>query len=258
MIKFITDLDNTLIYSHKHNIGNSILVEKRKGKPQSYMSEYTYRFLESNKNWLHPIPLTSRTEEQFSRITYFKNVEEAYICNGAIRLVNGIKDSYWFEESMCRANKAIKELNELALKMQEIIPNEQIRNIEGFMVYAVLRNEINIEYLSQLTKEFNNIICLATDNKYYCIPQGLDKGASLERIQKLKQTETAKILYAGDSPLDIGALKRADISIYPSKQTMDIGSIDSDERTDYVIDESILFSDGVCNSLLDLRQKGYF
>ena len=51
MVLFVSDLDNTLIYSYKREIGKKkICVELYEGKEISFMTENSYRLL-NNKNF---------------------------------------------------------------------------------------------------------------------------------------------------------------------------------------------------------------
>jgi len=66
---FFTDLDNTLIYSHKREIGEEkTVVEYLDGRQQSFMTNYTYKYLK-NAKWLDIVPVTTRIDTQFKRIT---------------------------------------------------------------------------------------------------------------------------------------------------------------------------------------------
>ena len=69
MIVFHTDLDNTIIYSYKHDIGmRKRNVEFYQGREISYITEETYRLLQQVKNEMLIVPTTTRTLEQYQRI----------------------------------------------------------------------------------------------------------------------------------------------------------------------------------------------
>ena len=57
MTYFCSDLDNTLIYSYRHDIGKEkVLVETKEGKELSYMTKVSYELLKqvSQKKELIP------------------------------------------------------------------------------------------------------------------------------------------------------------------------------------------------------------
>lgn len=75
MIVFHTDLDNTLIYSYKHNIGEQKrCVEIYHEREISYITQETYRLLqkmmkpEKCHDQVLVVPTTTRTIEQYQRI----------------------------------------------------------------------------------------------------------------------------------------------------------------------------------------------
>ena len=98
-----SDLDNTLIYSHRHKIKQPIvLAEMLKGKEQSFMTEKTYLFFK-NQNMFKTVAVTTRTYEQYSRLenlTENINIKDAVVCNGAFLMHNGNEDKIWTEESL--------------------------------------------------------------------------------------------------------------------------------------------------------------
>ena len=71
-IVFHTDLDNTLIYSYKHELGaDKHCVEVYHGREISFITAETERLLQQIKareNQIVMIPTTTRTTEQYHRI----------------------------------------------------------------------------------------------------------------------------------------------------------------------------------------------
>ena len=84
-----TDLDNTLIYSYKHEIGGpKTCVEIYQGREISFMTETSHRLLGQlcSKPGVLVVPTTTRTLEQYQRINLGIGVPEyALVCNGCIR-----------------------------------------------------------------------------------------------------------------------------------------------------------------------------
>lgn len=97
-----TDLDNTLIYSYKHEIGGpKTCVEIYQGREISFMTETSHRLLGQlcSKPGVLVVPTTTRTLEQYQRIDlgigvpeYALSATAVYCCIRARRsgLVSGI------------------------------------------------------------------------------------------------------------------------------------------------------------------------
>ena len=63
------DMDNTIIYSYKRNIGeNKLNVELYNGREISFISEKTHDLLKKVSEKMTIIPTSTRTEEQYKRI----------------------------------------------------------------------------------------------------------------------------------------------------------------------------------------------
>jgi hypothetical protein len=69
MLIFHADLDNTLIYSYKHDIGSDTVgVERYQGRVISYMTGSSYEMLDQIRKRVLFVPVTTRTVEQYERI----------------------------------------------------------------------------------------------------------------------------------------------------------------------------------------------
>lgn len=69
MYIFYSDLDNTLIYSYKHDIGSAKrCAEIYQGREISFMTETTGQLLTQIKDLALIVPVTTRTIEQYARI----------------------------------------------------------------------------------------------------------------------------------------------------------------------------------------------
>ena len=99
---FCTDLDNTIIYSYKHDIGTEkINVEIYQEREISFASKKTISLLETIKDEFVLIPTSTRTEQQYKRINLgIGEIKFALVCNGGVLLVNGIRDDEWYKDSL--------------------------------------------------------------------------------------------------------------------------------------------------------------
>ena len=106
------DMDNTIIYSYKRNIGEKKLnVELYNGREISFISEKTHDLLKKVSEKMTIIPTSTRTEEQYKRIDLdIGIVPYALVCNGGVLLVNGKRDREWYLESLRMIRNSIPEI----------------------------------------------------------------------------------------------------------------------------------------------------
>ena len=211
-----TDLDNTIIYSYKHDIGNEKMnVELYKEREISFISNHTYELLKKVREEFLIIPTSTRTIEQYERIDLkIGTFKYALVCNGSVLLVDGKKDKDWYEESLRLAKPSNLEVK----KALEYLENDkrrtfELRYIEDLFVFTkcykseTVVNELR-EYLDKnLVNVFNN------KEKVYVLPTSLSKGKAIERLRKYLKAEF--IIAAGDSEFDISMVEAADVGLVP-------------------------------------------
>ena len=211
-----TDLDNTIIYSYKHDIGNEKMnVELYKEREISFISNHTFELLKKVKEEFLIIPTSTRTIEQYERIDLkIGTFKYALVCNGSVLLVDGKKDKDWYEESLRLAKPSNLEVK----KALEYLENDkrrtfELRYIEDLFVFTkcdkseTVVNELR-EYLDKnLVSVFNN------KEKVYVLPTSLSKGKAIERLRKYLKAEF--IIAAGDSEFDISMVEAADVGLVP-------------------------------------------
>ena len=211
-----TDLDNTIIYSYKHDIGNEKMnVELYKEREISFISNHTFELLKKVKEEFLVIPTSTRTIEQYERIDLkIGTFKYALVCNGSVLLVDGKKDKDWYEESLRLAKPSNLEVK----KALEYLENDkrrifELRHIEDLFVFTkcdeaeTVVNELR-EYLDKsLVSVFNN------KEKVYVLPTSLSKGKAIERLRKYLKAEF--IIAAGDSEFDISMVEAADVGLVP-------------------------------------------
>ena len=112
MITLFSDLDNTIIYSYKHDIGAmKRSVEVYHGREISFITENTYRLLKDIKDKMLIIPTSTRTIEQYNRIQLgVGDFKYALVCNGGVLLVDGVRDENWYSDSLRSVSESKDEL----------------------------------------------------------------------------------------------------------------------------------------------------
>lgn len=111
---FHSDLDNTMIYSYKHDIGNEKrCVEIYQGREISYVTDRTHELLRQVQDRVLFVPTTTRTTEQYRRIDLgIGPVRYALTCNGGVLLVDGQRMRPGIWSPWCRSEKAGMSLRE--------------------------------------------------------------------------------------------------------------------------------------------------
>lgn len=219
MILFASDLDNTLVYSYKREIGKrKVCVELYEGREVSFMTEKSYQLLNEIKKELCFVPITTRSAKQYQRISFEKGwfPNYALVCNGGVLLVEDKIDKDWYEDSLQMIQCCKEELE----KGKELLQKDKFRKFEIKKINDLFLftkssqpNDTMLSLKEGLKEE--QVDVLNNGEKIYIIPKSLNKGTALERIRKkIKANFT---IAAGDSEFDISMLNKADISFVPEK-----------------------------------------
>lgn len=213
----VTDLDQTLIYSYKMKLGpDRVLVEMKDGRELSFMTAVSVRLLMRLKEHFGVVPLTTRSREQYERITFPEGWVPPYalVANGAILLREGRFDTAWYEESKRRILPSEAELYRGAEWLrQDPDLDFEVRMVDGAFVFTKSRNpEATVGRLREkLDAYLTNV--QSHGSKLYILPKVLHKGAALERLRE--EIPCKRIFCAGDSVFDLPMLEAADFAFAP-------------------------------------------
>lgn len=218
MLVFHSDLDNTLIYSCKHDIGtDKICVEVYQGREISYMTEKSRHLLKKIYDRVVFVPTTTRTIEQYSRIDLgIGTPEYALVCNGGVLLVHGAEDMAWYEESRRLVADCRSELEtaEKILKTDTNV-NFEIRNIRELFLFTRSKNPGSTVKVLQQHLDLSLVDVFCNGVKVYVVPKKLSKGTAVNRFRRL--TQASQVISAGDSEFDISMLEEADLGFAPQE-----------------------------------------
>lgn len=252
MIIFNTDLDNTLIYSYKHEIGpEKRCVEIYQGREISYITEKTYELLNSVKEKVLIVPTTTRTIEQYERIHLeIGAFPYALVCNGGVLLIDGKEDEQWYQDSLSLVKNCSSVMREaVALLKKDENRSFEIRYIKELFIFTKSEKpDKTVEYLrSGLNTTLVDIF--ANGIKVYVVPKALNKGAAAKRLKDKLGGDL--VIAAGDSEFDLTMLNFADYGIMP--ETL-MGDIYNKERLT-VIDNNQLFSEALLERIIEVIQE---
>lgn len=250
MVIFCSDLDNTLIYSYKRDIGSEKkCVEIYQDREVSFMTLNSFEMLKEIRRKTVFVPVTTRTTEQYRRIDFGgRETEFALVCNGGILLENGIPSKQWYFDSLDIIRDSRPELDR-AVKILEQDENRyfEIRYIDELFVFSKSsRPEQTIAVLqSELDTDKVDVLC--NGEKIYAVPEKLNKGTAVKRLRDLLKPEI--VIAAGDSEFDIPMLSEANLAFSPEELEKESGRpfsnallhkkkcVFSDKILDYILNQ---------------------
>lgn len=218
MTLFTADLDNTLIYSYRHDIGErKRCAERYEGREISFLTEETHALLRRIKDDVTIVPVTTRTKEQYERVDLgIGGFSYALVCNGGILLVDGKEDEAWYRQSLLLAADA-KETLARAGQLLERDKDRcfEIRNIRGLFLFT--KSEKPPDSIRRLRQELDGTKadCFSNGSKIYVVPKKIDKGTAVLRLKERLHADA--LIAAGDSSFDIPMLNAADLAFAPKE-----------------------------------------
>lgn len=251
MTIFASDLDNTLIYSYKHDIGSQKRnVELYQSREISFITDKTYLLLQKVSPKRLFLPVTTRSIEQYKRIDFgIGQIKYALACNGGVLLVNGEKDLDWYNESLEIVKPCLDELKKgISILEDEPTRKFEIRFIENLFVFTKCENPEKI--LESLREKLDANLVEAFNNgeKIYILPKSLSKGNAVQRFKRYIKADF--VISAGDSEFDISMLENSDIALIPADFKWELTSSGKILRND----EETIFSDFVLENTLRLGE----
>ncbi|MCI8265997.1 MAG: HAD hydrolase family protein [Lachnospiraceae bacterium] len=217
MVLFHTDLDNTMIYSYKHEIGaDKRCAEVYHGREISYITKETYRLLQQIKakeEQLVMVPTTTRTTEQYQRIHLgIGDLPYALVCNGGVLLAGGREDENWYRGSLERIRDSRETLHQaLELLDKESRRSFELRFIRELFVFTKCQEPEAVVCDLKRKLDLNVVEVFRNGEKVYVLPKALSKGSALQRFKEY--FGAAYTIAAGDSEFDCSMLEAADLGI---------------------------------------------
>ena len=226
---YASDLDGTLIFSNRHfeNVPQDtqiILVEKKDQEEISYMTQKSIEILKVISESVIFVPTTTRTVEQYKRISVFQNMiipKYVVASNGGKILINGEIDMEWEDCISDRLKQHCSSPMEVFERFYSFAKETCVETYrfadELFWVFIIKRDNLPHD-------ETNSFISWANKNgwqvsiqgrKLYIIPEFIDKWNALEYLNKKNSCEV--VFSAGDSLLDYTMLKNSIYSFVPLK-----------------------------------------
>lgn len=216
---FASDLDNTLIFSHRHREAGDVCVERLEGREQSFCTARGLALLARVKERAEFIPVTTRSVEQYKRIQWPPDCAPRYAVtdNGGVLLCDGVRDPRWWEETRALAEPWEGALEQARELLSHIPMPGRWRLVDGLFLFAACDTPEGAQGAAELVQGRTGLELAVSGRKLYLLPPPLHKGEALRRLRERFRPRT--VLCAGDSEMDLPMLRRAEIAILPQELT---------------------------------------
>lgn len=217
-ILFATDLDNTLLFSHKRRRPGDICAEILDGAEQSFMTPETWDLLPAVSAAVTLLPVTTRSIAQYQRIRWPAGArpDRAVAANGGVLLSREVPDPDWLADSL---RDAAPYQARLAC-LYGVLPNYpwclRRKMVDGLYLFAVCPEDRPAESCMDSLRSIRACTGLTVEpsgRKLYFFPPNLHKGAAVSKARKRFQSEF--LIAAGDSVLDLPMLRQAGLALVP-------------------------------------------
>lgn len=241
----VSDLDNTLIYSHQLS---GVCVERLGERPITFMTERAVELLHLllQKDNFCLVPCTLRSYEQTMRIDFVKEgLTPFLICdNGYSFYRNGKLDLNWDEKM-----KRLIDTSANLILYQQILDIIRLQNIPVKLVksnrdafYTIVFPDIETatHYATIILSALKLIGYKSTrqGRKLYIIPQFLDKSLAVAYLRNLYLGKL--LVTAGDSDVDIQFVKQGDILFIPRHSSIVVDGARTTDNSGIMAGEEIL------------------
>lgn len=222
---FASDLDRTLIFSNRFRETapeDSIeLVEVNKGREISYVSDQSVSILKKLSSTLEFIPVTTRTKEEYARISFIGEIQPTYaiVANGGKILINGQEDQDWNAHVSTTLDNMELGHEEVKQTLFSFFPEETFSHYklaDGlFWMFRVKDEHLDSTLLLKAQSHFEGIGWTLTQTgvKLYLLPAALTKWKALSYLKEKIGSDT--VVAAGDSLMDYEMLCEATVGVTP-------------------------------------------
>lgn len=226
---FASDLDQTLIYSPKsfRLLPENILlpvtsIEIYENREISFMADVAIAKLKEVIAHSFFVPVTTRTIEQYQRISLFDNhiiPEYSVVSNGGNVMVNGMVDHHWHRQISKKIAQQCLCVEDMLTSLKELCDPSwagPLRIADGLFYYCVVERDkvpySDIESFTLWAQEQRWNVSLQ-GRKLYIVPQVVNKWDAIAYVRDLLQEKV--VVAAGDSLLDLCMLQQSDYAIAP-------------------------------------------
>ena len=264
---FASDLDQTLIYSLRSRglcaTDKLRSVESLDGNEISFMTEESIAKLQGMMKHALFIPVTTRTQQQYERITIFAagtQPKYAVTSNGGNILINGDPDIEWKQKIISGIKHSCLPVQDIMVKFQEIAHSDWIVSgryaEEIFYYFVVNRDQLPENELTSFGQwaQTNCWNVSIQGRKVYLVPEVVNKKAAVVYIKELEGK--TYLAASGDSLLDYCMLQLADYAIAPRHGELYRSFLEGnliDSKINFTVASGILSAEEILDAVIDNR-----
>lgn len=211
---FITDLDGTIIYSHRRTDGTNMEQVEFHEMYSTYMNKSLYENLQKYNEEIPFIPLTTRSIDEYHRIRLPIVPEYALVGNGAVLLHKDVVVQNWLDETQTLIAPFKPTLEDIYQELSDWDSNysiSRIRIVENAFLFIKSNEAEQIEFYIKRKYNPSNFIIFRHGPKISVLPPNLDKVNAAQRLKKHLNLDI--IASAGDTEMDAKMLNFADVII---------------------------------------------
>ncbi len=219
----VCDLDRTLIYSAAAMGADPPpvrCVERYRGADASFMTVAAVELLRTLRQRCEFVPTTTRTREQYARITLAGPPPRyAIVANGGHVMDHGVADLEWHRGVLDRLT-VCAPLDDARSRLHAHAQDPWLLRelvAEDLFCYAIIDRDLLAPVVLAELQEWYAVrgwVLSLQGRKLYCVPRPLTKSAAAAEVAR--RTGAAVVLAAGDSLLDTDLLEYADVAVRPA------------------------------------------
>lgn len=212
---FASDLDNTLLFSHRHREAGDVCAERLSGREQSFFPAHGPALLAQVCQRASFIPVTTRSVEQYQRIQWPPGCvpEYAVAANGGVLLRGGARDPQWYARTLALAKPWLEELERVRALIPQAPEGGRWGEGDGLFLYCAWDRPEQAQAGASFFAGRTGLDAAVSGRKLYLLPPPVNKGEALRRLRE--RFRPSRVLCAGDSGLDLPMLREADLAILP-------------------------------------------
>jgi hydroxymethylpyrimidine pyrophosphatase-like HAD family hydrolase len=250
---FASDLDGTLIYSHRR-YGEETLnvavrnIEVYNEREISFMTEKAIGLLRELSDEMMFVPVTTRTVEQYNRISLFREeIRPTYAitCNGGVVLKDGHIDLHWQDYVRAKIDGSTASVDDVKRKIEETADAswlKSIRLVDRFFVYLIIDPPLSAEWIKHYSQwaAAHGWAFSVQGRKVYFIPTFINKWDAVDYVAKKEGKKT--VYTAGDSNLDVCLIEQAKFGLIPrhGEAAVNFGHLGLTQKTGILASEEII------------------
>lgn len=227
---FFSDLDRTLIFSRKFvkEEISSVVVERKEGKPLSYMTKEAMSLLQQLRREVLFIPVSTRTWGTMTRIDFIQqDIPEVMVCdNGAYIYLHGKKDETWERHVASKRDTHATPVVSLETEVRDMFLGIGLKDVVNRdNLYLVLKfNEMTWEIrqmleILHLSLRKRGYRVEVNSKKAYVLPNYITKENAV--LYLIEQHAWKFTVSAGDSYMDAGMLRATQYAIAPKHKSFE-------------------------------------